>query len=81
MLSERQLNHLLKEYIDHHTGRPHQGLNGDAPVVTKRPDAVARPIKLILYPVGGGLHHRTNGSQRRASILSAFFPYELSAAQ
>ena len=60
VLSERQLNRLLREYIEqyYHTGRPHQGLNGDTPVATKKPGMVNGPTKLISFPVCGGLHHR-----------------------
>ncbi|MCZ6485915.1 MAG: integrase, partial [Acidobacteria bacterium] len=54
------LNRLLREYIEqyYHTGRPHQGLNGDTPVATKKPGMVNGPTKLISFPVCGGLHHR-----------------------
>ena len=60
VLSERHLNRLLREYIEqyYHTGRPHQGLNGDTPVATKKPGMVNGPTKLISFPVCGGLHHR-----------------------
>ncbi len=60
VLSERQLNRLLREYIelDYHPARPHQGLNGDTPVATKQPRVVGGPVQLTSFPVCGGLHHR-----------------------
>ncbi len=60
VLNERHLNRLLREYIEqyYHTGRPHQGLNGDTPVATKKPGMVNGPTELISFPVCGGLHHR-----------------------
>jgi transposase InsO family protein len=60
VLNERHLNRLLREYIEqyYHANRPHQGLKGDTPVSTKKPDVVDGSIKLISFPVCGGLHHR-----------------------
>ena len=60
VLNEKHLNRLLREYLEeyYHPSRPHQGLNGDTPVSTERPDTVDEPIKLISIPVCGGLHHR-----------------------
>ena len=60
VLSERHLNRLLCEYIAqyYHASRPHQGLDGDAPGTTKKPIVVEGPLKLISFPVCGGLHHR-----------------------
>ena len=37
--------------------RPHQGLDGDTPFATKKP-SVAGPLKLLSFPICGGLHHR-----------------------
>jgi transposase InsO family protein len=60
VINEKHLNRLLREYIEgyYHGHRPHQGLNGDTPVSTKRPEGVDESIKLISFPVCGGLHHR-----------------------
>lgn len=60
VLSERQLNRLLREYIElyYHPARPHQALNGDTPVATKQPRVVGGPVQLTSFPVCGGLHHR-----------------------
>ncbi|MDA2937351.1 hypothetical protein MYX75_03695 [Acidobacteria bacterium AH-259-A15] len=60
MVSQRHLNNLLSEYIEHyyHCDRPHQGLDGDTPVAGKKPSVVDGPVKLISFPVCGGLHHR-----------------------
>ncbi len=60
VLSERHLNRLLKEYIEryYHSARPHQGLGGDTPVATKKAGVGEGPLKLISFPICGGLHHR-----------------------
>ena len=60
VLSQRHLNRLLREYLEqyYHASRPHQGLNGDTPVSTKKPEGVDESIKLIWFPVCGALHHR-----------------------
>ena len=60
VLNQRRLNRLLREYIEeyYHAHRPNRGLNGDTPVSTKRPEAADEPLRLILFPVCGGLHHR-----------------------
>ena len=58
VLSERHLNRLLREYIDYHSARPHQGLDGDTPVATKKPRVAAGSLNLISFPICGGLHHR-----------------------
>ncbi len=59
VLSERHLNRLLAEYIEqyYHCTRPHQGLDGDTPFATKKP-SVAGPLKLLSFPICGGLYHR-----------------------
>ncbi len=60
VLNEKHLNRLLREYIEryYHASRPHLGLNGDTPVATKKRELVQGPIRLISFPVCGGLHHR-----------------------
>jgi transposase InsO family protein len=60
VLSESHLNRLLTEYIKeyYHVARPHQGLGGDTPVASGKPEPVYHPSKLISFPVCGGLHHR-----------------------
>ncbi len=60
VLSERHLNRLLREYIEHcyHSARPHQGLDGDSPDTTTKPKVVDGPVKLLSFPICGGLHHR-----------------------
>ncbi len=60
VLSERHLNRLLREYIEryYHSARPHQGLGGDTPVATKKAGVGEGPLKLISFPICGGLHHR-----------------------
>jgi len=60
VLSQQHLNRLLREYIEqyYHTGRPHQGLDGDTPIGTKKPRMVHGPTELISFRVCGGLRHR-----------------------
>ena len=45
-----------KEY--YHVARPHQGLDGDTPVLQTKQPQILGPSKLISIPVLGGLHHR-----------------------
>jgi len=51
---------LLKEFIEgyYHRARPHQGLHGDTPVPSAKPEPVADGSRLVSIPVVGGLHHR-----------------------
>ena len=60
VLSERHLNRLLAEYIEqyYHCARPHQGLDGDTPIPIQQPAVVDGPVKLLSFPICGGLHHR-----------------------
>jgi putative transposase len=52
------LNRLLKEFIEeyYHLARPHQGLNGDTPVPSDKPEVGVSG--LVSIPVVGGLHRR-----------------------
>ena len=58
VLNEGHLNRLLKEFIEeyYHLARPHQGLNGDTPVPSDKPEVGVSG--LVSIPVVGGLHHR-----------------------
>jgi hypothetical protein len=60
VLNEGHLNRLLKEFIDeyYHLARPHQGLDGDTPVPSAKPESAADARRLLSIPVVGGLHHR-----------------------
>ena len=60
VLSERHLDRLLREYIEqyYHCARPHQGLDGDTPIPIQKPAVVDGPVKLLSFPICGGLHHR-----------------------
>ena len=60
VLNERHLKRLLKEFIEehYHLARPHQGLHGDTPVPTAKPESAAEVSHLVSIPVVGGLHHR-----------------------
>jgi transposase InsO family protein len=60
VLSERHLNRLLGEFIEqyYHYDLPHQGLDGDTPVATKKPEGGDGAIELLSFPICGGLHHR-----------------------
>jgi putative transposase len=51
---------LLKEFIEeyYHLARPHQGLNGETPVLSAKPEPAADVSRLVSIPVVGGLHHR-----------------------
>jgi len=61
VLNEEHLKRLLKEFIEeyYHLARPHQGLNGDTPVPTAKPEPAADVSRLVSIPVVGGLHHRS----------------------
>jgi transposase InsO family protein len=60
ILGEGHLKRLLKEFIEEysHLARPYQGLDGDTPFPTNKPDSVAGASRLVSIPVVGGLHHR-----------------------
>ena len=60
VLNEEHLKRLLKEFIEeyYHLARPHQGLNGDIPVLRAKPEPAADASRLVSIPVVGGLHHR-----------------------
>jgi putative transposase len=60
ILSQGHLKRLLKEFIEeyYHIARPHQGLDGDTPFPTNKPEPVTEPSQLVSIPVVGGLHHR-----------------------
>ena len=53
---ERLLREFIHEY--YHMARPHQGLDGEAPIPPERAPTVNGPAKLVSIPVPGGLHHR-----------------------
>jgi putative transposase len=60
VLNEGHLKRLLKEFIEeyYHLARPHQGLNGETPVLSAKPESAADVSRLVSIPVVGGLHHR-----------------------
>ena len=60
VLSQSHLERLLGEFIEeyYHVARPHQGLNGDTPILQTKQPQISGPRKLISIPVLGGLHHR-----------------------
>jgi putative transposase len=60
VLSEGHLKRLLKEFIQeyYHVARPHQGLEGDTPFSSNKPELVTVPSRVTSIPVVGGLHHR-----------------------
>src|SRR6516164_1447650 len=60
VLNEEHLKRLLKEFIEgyYHRARPHQGLQGDTPVPSAKPEPAADGSRLVSIPVVGGLHHR-----------------------
>jgi hypothetical protein len=43
VLNEEHLKRLLKDFIEeyYHLARPHQGLNGDTPVLSAKPESAA----------------------------------------
>ena len=60
VLSQSHLERLLREFIEeyYHVARPHQGLNGDTPILQTKQPQISGPSKLISIPVLGGFHHR-----------------------
>jgi putative transposase len=60
VFNEEHLKRLLKEFIEeyYHLARPHQGLNGDTPFPSAKPESAADVSRLVSIPVVGGLHHR-----------------------
>ena len=60
VLNEEHLQRLLKEFMEgyYHRARSHQGLHGDAPVPSAKPEPAADGSRLVSIPVVGGLHHR-----------------------
>jgi hypothetical protein len=60
VLNEEHLQRLLKEFMEgyYHRARPHQGLQGDTPVPSAKPEPAADGSRLVSIPVVGGLHHR-----------------------
>ena len=60
VLNEEHLKRLLKEFMEeyYHRARPHQGLHGDTPVPSAKPEPAADGSRLVSIPVVGGLHHR-----------------------
>jgi putative transposase len=59
ILSERQLRHLTREYVDfYNQARPHQGLNQRIPAPVLIPEhSVGASQRVEAIPVLGGLHH------------------------
>jgi putative transposase len=55
--AERHLLHLVRQHAAYYKkGRPHMGLDGDAPVTRL---VVPRELgKVVVLPRVGGLHHR-----------------------
>ena len=62
VLNEEHLKRLLREFVEeyYHRARPHQGLHGDAPVPSAKPEPVADASRLVSIPVVGGLHPATS---------------------
>jgi putative transposase len=60
ILGEGHLKRLLKEFVEqyYHLARPHQGLDGDTPFPTNKPESAAGASGPVSIPVVGGLHHR-----------------------
>jgi hypothetical protein len=60
VLGQRHLERLLREFVEeyYHVARPHQGLDGNTPVLQTKQPHISGPSKLISIPVLGGLHHR-----------------------
>jgi putative transposase len=60
ILNEDHLKGLVKQFIEqyYHVARPHQGLAGNTPFPSARPEPVTGASRLVSIPVVGGLHHR-----------------------
>ena len=60
VLNEEHLKRLLKEFMEeyYHRARPHQGLHGDTPIASAKPEPAGDGSRLVSIPVVGGLHHR-----------------------
>ena len=59
VLNEEHLKRLLKEFIEdyYHLARPHQGLNGDTPVPSDKPEPTA-DVSLSLSKIRKDLSRR-----------------------
>jgi putative transposase len=53
VLNQRHLERLLAEFIEeyYHTDRPHQGLNGETPILQEKRPVIKGPSKLVSIPV------------------------------
>ncbi len=60
VLGQGHLERMLQEFIEdyYHIARPHQGLDGNTPILQMKQPQTLGPSKLISIPVLGGLHHR-----------------------
>ena len=56
VLNEEHLKRLLKEFIEeyYHRARPHQGLHGETPVPSVKPEPAADGSRLVSIPEVGG---------------------------
>jgi len=59
ILSERHLRRKVNEYVQYfNCARPHQGINGQIPILSSPPPLVVPPLsRLRRIPILGGLHH------------------------
>ena len=59
ILSDRHLRRKVKAYVAYfNRARPHQGLDGQIPIPSGLPPAIAPPVSCLRpVPVLGGLHH------------------------
>ena len=71
VLNEEHLKRLLKEFIEeyYHLARPHQGLNGDTPVPSAKPESAADASRLVSIPVVGGLTSPVHASGSLTNLL------------